>query len=559
MTGSLIVTLLRLIGIQPAMGASLVSLLWGSLACAILAMLALELGANPLAALVGAMLLPVSTSMWVDSSLAEVHSLTMLFIVLTLLLAVRFDKTGDRKYLIWLALVFGLGIFHGRSVVGLVPAVILLVVPRWRAIWRNAPLLIGIGLILPPLLYLYLPLREWMGCDWTFGNTSTWDGFWRMFLNIKAARFTEFHEDTAGWLERMVVTLKILNDDLPLALNGVGAAGLLALSQPRKKYWRYVVALLLALLPYLVVPMIVYAGFIGDAALAIKLPVSMFVGLGWALLLSRVHRWRPTVGYVALGLTVAAIIFAGWRNYPSVAAVTKDRSVEATIAIADQASNPPRPTVLMALWGADYWSVAYAHKYRAQLEGVTLVDHNAPFAQIVAEGNTLITLSKTFYLRPVARWEKTLGPVYLETYAPGLIEIRSEPRIAGMDEERFRVNDDLSILSTDIQKQEDGEGYLFNIVWVAEKAPSRDYSVAVHLVSANPPAGAQDVLDQADSLHPVEGWYPTTRWVAGQMVQEVYRLTPPPGEVAVAIRITAYYRDENGKFINGEWLTLPLK
>lgn len=556
-TGSLIVTLLRLVGIQPAMGASLVSLLWGALSVSILALLALELGAKRLAALIGVLALPISTSMWIDSSLAEVHSMTMLFVVLILLFAIRFDRTGDRKHLIWLAIVFGQGIFHGRSVMGLLPAVVLLVIPHWRTIWRNGPLLVAIGLILPPLLYLYLPLREWMGSDWTFGNTSTWEGFWRMFLNIKAARFAEFDKEVTGWFERMTITLDLLNDDLPLMLHSIGTVGLFALNKPRKNYWRYIAALMLALLPYIVVSMVVYAGFIGDALLALKLPISMFTGLGVALLISRLQDWRPVIGRLALGLAVAAVLFSGWRNYAPVIAITRDRSVEIPIVIADQAANPDRPTVLMILWGHHYWGAAYAQKYRGQLEGVALVDHNAPFERIVAEGNTLLTLSETFHLRPVEWWEGRLGPIYLETRAPGLIEIRTAPRIADMDAERFRVNDDLSIASAEIQEGE--ASWLLKVHWVAETTPDHDYSIAVHLVSANPPAGPQDVLAQADSLHPVEGWYPTTRWTTGQVVQDVYRLTLSSEKPPIAICTTAYHVDENGQFINGEWLTLYLE
>jgi len=553
-TGSLIVTLLRLVGVRPAMGASLVSLLWGASSVSILALLALELGAKRLPALVGALLLPVSTSMWIDSSLAEVHSMTVFFITLSLLLAVRFDKTGRRRTLIWLAVVFGQGVFHGRSVVGLLPAVALLVVPRWRSILRNAPLLIAVGLILPALLYLYLPLREWMGSEWTFGNTSTWQGFWRMFLNVKAARFAELEKEAAGWLERLTVTLSLLEDDLPLALHGVGAAGLLVVGGPGERRWRYTAALLLALIPYIVVSMIVYAGFIGDALLALKLPVSMFAGLGVALLVSRIQSWRPAAGYLALALTVACVLFSVWRNYPNVVAITRDRSVEAKIAIADQAANPDRPTVLMILWGHNYWGAAYAKKYRGQLEGVTLVDHNAPLPRMMAEGNALLTLSETFCLRPLDWWEDLLGAVYLETYAPGLIEIRTEPSLARPEAGRFRVNDDLSIESAEIHEGE--ESYQVVVYWAAEAAPSRDYSIAVHLVSANPPTGAQDILAQADTLHPVEGWYPTTRWMAGEVVRDVYRV--PRSPEAVGVRITAYYVDESGEFVNGKWLTLLL-
>jgi hypothetical protein len=494
--------------------------------------------------------------MWIDASLAEVHTMTVLFIALTLYLAIRFDRSGDRRLLIWMAAIFGQGVFHGRSVVGLLPAVALLTIPRWRKIWRNAPLLVGFGLVLPPLLYLYLPLREWMGSRWTFGNTSTWEGFWRMFLNIKAARFAEIDREMVGWLERVTVTLRLLRDDLPLALHGVGLAGLFAVPAPGRARWRTVAALVLALLPYLVAPVIIYAGFIGDAILAVKLPVSMFTALGMALLISRLQDWRRPVGTLALAMTLAAIAFSGWRNYPDVINITRDRSVEDVIAIADQTAHPDSPTVLMVPWGRDFWGIAYAQAYRGQLEGVDLVDHNAPFKEIVFRGDRLLTLSETFYVYPMGWWKRKLGPVTLETYMPEVVQIRAEPRTMSREVVRFRVNEDLSIASAEVARR--GEDYLVQVDWVAERAPRRDYSTAVHLVSRVPAEGARDVLAQADARHPVEGWYPTTRWAAGQVVQDVYRLTSSSDREPIAVRVTAYYVDKSGQFVNGEWLTVYL-
>jgi hypothetical protein len=555
-TGSLIVTLLRLVGIPPALGSSLVSLLWGALSVAVLARLAVELGATRAAALVGVLVFPVSTSMWIDASLAEVHTMTLLFIALTLYLAVRFDRTGDRRLLIWLVAVFGQGMFHGRSVVGLLPAVALLAMPHWHKVWRNAPLLVGVGLVLPPLLYLYLPLREWMGSRWTFGNTSTWEGFWRMFLNIKAARFVEVEREMVGWVERASVTLSLVGDDLPLVVHGVGLFGLLALPRPTKSRWRTTAGLVLGLLPYLVAPVIIYAGFIGDAILAVKLPVSMFTGLGMALLISRLQEWRRAAAVGALGLTLAVVAFAGWRNYPDVIEITRDRSVEDVIAIANQTAHPDRPTVLMVPWGRDFWGIAYAQAYRGQLEGVDLVDHNAPFKEIVVRGDRLLTLSETFYIYSVRWWERKLGPIMLETAMPGVVQIRTEPRMVSEAGGRFRVNEDLSIASADVERR--GEDYLVRVEWVAERVPSRDYSTAVHLVSRVPAERAEDVLAQADSRHPVEGWYPTTRWRAGQVVQDVYQLRASSEKEPVAVRVTAYCLDEDGVFVNGEWLTLYL-
>lgn len=556
MTGSLIVTLLRPLGIQPALGASLVSLFWGVVTAVFAALLAVELGASRPAAVLGTLIFSVSTSMWIDSSLAEVHSLSMMFIVAILYFAVRFDGSGKRSDLFWLTLFLSQGVFHGRAIIGLLPAIFLLIIPHWHLILRNLLILIGISL-LAPLLYIYLPLREWMGADWTFGNTSTWEGFWRMFLNIKAGRFAEVPADSAGLRERITVTLSTLNDDLPLVLIILGLAGLVPVNKKKLGRWRYTAAFLLAWLPFAVVPVIVYAGFVGDAILAIKLPVSMFAGIGLALWVTRISGWRVNAGRLALGLATAVLLFVGWRNYEAVTAITKDRGIEETIAVVDQAANPEEPTVLTILWGHNFWAAAYAQAYRNQLNGVTLVDHNADFRAYKESGNRLITLSETFYLRPLSYWQKLFGEVYLEGYAPGLVEIRTAPqRLADESDALFMVNDELAIEWAQWQTNESGDDVLA-LEWVAEETPTRDYSVAVHVVSNDPPTGPQDIISQADSPHPVEGWYPTTMWSEGQVVQDVYQLDNVTS--ATAVRITAYYVDESGQFVNGNWLSIPVE
>ena len=67
----------------------------------------------------------------------------------------------------------------------------------------------------------------------------------------------------------------------------------------------------------------------------------------------------------------------GTAGYGNLILAELDRSSQyEVIAIADQAADPDRPTVLMVAWGRDYWGVAYAQAYRGQLEGVLSATHS---------------------------------------------------------------------------------------------------------------------------------------------------------------------------------------
>lgn len=565
--GSTFVTLLRWIGIEAAAGASLFSALWGVVSIGLIVALLQELKTpGPVAAL-GALIAAASTSVWMDASIAEVHTMTTAFTVATLLFALRFGHTGERRDLLWLTFVFSQGVMHQRAVLFLAPAMVVLILrpDRWQAIWRGILPALGLSL-LAPFTYLYLPWRVQQGATWTFDTPGTWQGVLRMLFDNRSERIVAWPENISEWMARIWRAFEITAADLNRALLVVGLLGLLVLALKikgeRKTRWRESLALTLAWLPYLLLTAVIWIGRVGDAQLAAHLPVTVMASLGLALLAAYLNccwSWRyPWATLLLAGI----VVFLVARHRPRVLAVTRDPSAEAIIATAEQITLSPGdcPTTLMALWGNDYWALIYAQAYRDQLPGLDIVDHNANFEAILDRGHHLLTLSKTFCLRSVTWWEGRLGPVYLETYAPGLIEIKTTPRtIEVIDEhtaypEQFRVNDDLAIASVEIR--EEGESYLLKAHWVAETTLERDYSVAVHLIASNP----EDVLAQADSLHPVEGRYPTTRWSANQIVQDVYRLTPSPGgKRPSAIRITAYYVDEDGQFINGEWLTVNLK
>lgn len=567
-TGSLFVALLRTIGVQPATSASLFSALWGVIAVGLLAALARELGAQGTMAALGALFFALSRSMWVYSSLAEVHTLTLAFSIATLVFAVRFGRSGQRRDLLLLALFLTQGVVHQRSVILLAPAVVVLIWPQFAALWRDLGIVIGTAL-LAPLTYLYLPLRVWTGATWIFGSPGTWEGFWEMVFDNRAERVFQLPTSLEEWRRRLGFTTQILADDAYWPLLALGLIGLVLWALKRENR-REGLGMTLAWAPNFLLMLFIWKGKIGDAQLAASLPIMATAGVGLALFLEMLKQHSHAFS-LALSVALALSLIAwGWKVHPFVLSITRDPSAEAIIATAEQVAPPPDdcPTTLVAPWGHTYWALAYAQECQNRLPGLNIVDHNADFSAMVKRGDRLLVLSRTLYVFPVSWWETLLGRLHLTSAAPDVIELSPDPFHSTADipaDVDFDLENGLKIRSAELEWMSPTQGrhgvppLLLTVYWEAVHPIEEDYSVAVHLVAHDPPRGAEDVLTQADSLHPVDGWYPTSRWIAGKVVEDSYVLAVPPETSPVAVRIAMYRRDNSGAYVNTEWLSLPLE
>jgi hypothetical protein len=566
LTGSLFVTLLRAVGISPAAGASLVSAFWATVAIGLLVLLARDLGACIPAAVIGAWFVAVSTSVWMNASLAEVHSLTLVLTIASLVFAVRFGRIGQRRDLLLLTLAFTQGIVHQRAVVLIAPAIVVLIYPHWRAILQHLVAVISVALI-APITYLYLPARVLMGAKWTFGQIGSWHGLWVMLTDNRAERIVELPTTMNEWLDRARFVATILNDDLPWSLIGLGLLSLLLVTWSRSR--REALGLTLGWIPYVGLSLLIWVGRVGDAVLAAKLPILPFVGLGLALLLDAVSErltglrgeTKLRVAGVPLLLVVLAALVA--NHYPEIKAVTGDSGAEETINMAEQVAPPSdgQPTVLMALWGHDYWALAYAQAYQDRLPGLTLVDHNANLRDLVSDGYRVWTLSKSFYVNSMAWWKWRLGPeVALSTVSPGVVQIDVVPQMELTDlpaGPSLDLENGIWIAYADVSEY-DVDQLLVTIVWQAIHTLDRDYSVAIHLVAHDPAREPEDVLATSDRKHPVDGWYPTSDWTTGEYVIDHYVIDMVSEPRPVAVRVAMYHRRDDGTFVNSPWLSLPI-
>ena len=561
--GSAFVTGLRSVGIPPATGGSLYSAAWGAVSIGVLTSLILALGVRPLTAAISSVLFGVTTSMWVFASVAEVHTMTMALTFATVLAALRFGRDGQKGDMYGLAFLVGQGLAHQRAFVFLGPGLLILVirqVSQWREILRRLPALIGLAL-LGPLTYLYLPIRAWQGADWVFSSPGTWNGFWALFLDTKADRIVELPQTLAELGSRIQGVFDLLAADMPWLFLLLGLLGL-GLPAHRAK-WIERLGLILIGMTYLALSFIIWIGRVGEAVLAVNLTVAAVAIMGLALFTQAVWDRRPLFGRIAVVLLFAAAGFLYLRHRPSVLAVTRDPAAQDTIGLVAGVSpaEDGRPSTLMALWGNDYWQLAYAQAYQNQFPDLRLVKHDRNFRAILDRGSHLLTLSRTLYQRPPEWWEQQLGsPIYLSSRAYGVVEIATHPTVSSVEadsSELFMLGNEIAIRNAELSWASD-DSLRITIQWQSQQDQLADYSVAVHLVTQDPPTDPQHIIAQADQAHPVYGWYPTTRWVRGEIVRDDYSLTVPQDSDPVAVRIGMYQVLSSGQFENSNWLSLPV-
>jgi len=250
-------------------------------------------------------------------------------------------------------------------------------------------------------------------------------------------------------------------------------------------------------------------------------------------------------------------------NFSPVTAITKDPAGREFITRlkafpADTFETEPA----LAVWrGELYYAAYYGLRITGELDGFSLVDHNAPMRQIVESGKPLLTIPATFYVFPLKQWRVWLGSAHLTSRAPGIIQIGIRPPLDQSEwpQEPFkRLANELSLVQYEIE-QDEGSSYRLILHWRAEEKPARNYSVFVQLTSTPNPTSQDQVLASADERAPVYGWFPTRGWDAGEVVREDYAIRPPEGYTGpLYVRVGMYIQNEDGSFENFEALVVEL-
>jgi len=282
--------------------------------------------------------------------------------------------------------------------------------------------------------------------------------------------------------------------------------------------------------------------------------VSVVLALALAILATRLWQARAWLGMASVAALVALAMISCYTHRSAVLALTRDPRGREVINLlkAEMPSgrNGVEPT-FMALWGGDYFAAVYGSRVTGVLEGLRVVDHRADFKEIVESGSRLITLPSTFNELQKSWWRERIGGAYLSSAGQGLVEIGARPPLTSADVPPgtpTELGDGISLLARQVSQT--GSVLRVTLYWQAARTPSQNYSVFVHLSDKEQISAPGDIITQADSQNPVYGWYPTTKWDAGEIVREDYQLTVPPGKTPRLISVGMYTRDAAGAFRN---------
>jgi len=547
--GSPFVNALRLMGIPPAMGASLYSLLWEVLAISGLVLLIHRLSDSIWLAGSLGLLFTVLEPIWVHGVIAEVYSFSMALSVGILYLALDLQETWSDKRGWLLALLGGMAVAHHR-LLGLllipVGAFLLPVAFRaWNAGRSKGHMLLAAGRWLTVALvcfvagflpYLDIPLRIRLGTSWLYNRADTWAGFWHIFWAKEVSPLIQPNPAWSFWVFAFRTAIQTLVSDvtLPIAIL-IGLAILRGWQLPRT---RPVTTLLLAIV-------ILYVLFVTLFSIGVVLAQIVLMNALMALLILLGIGWGSFQPRLQVAGALLCLMGSGWiglRNYSFVTSLTRDLRGVRYIAAVEQAEAPPG-SVIMAPWGGNYFALAYAQRLEDRLSQWQIVDHRADFKGV----GRVYTHFSTLYLFGPDWWAERLGePLRITSAGPEVVMLTSEP-LASPVTPGIPIGDGIVLSGWEIRPIRPDALHIVTY-WSALQTPSRDYSTAVYLTDREQLLQPEDLIAQSDYANPVYGWYPTSRWMPLETVREDRILSFPSQRPPKTMVIRMYWRDGEGSF-----------
>jgi hypothetical protein len=536
--------------------ANLLSALCAGAALGVLYLLAQKIAGNRAAAATATALFALSPAWWSQATIAEVYALHGLLIVLFLYLLLRWEEVRSQgsgvsgqfpassfqlprllrgqssdRWLAAAALVFGLGIAHHRTIALMLPAALVFILWTDPGLIRQprrwvAPLLCA---FIPLLLYLYLPIRGQTvtSLDGTFLPTLAGTLDW-----ITARGYSIFLTGNPFGVERNASSIiALFLDQLGVLTIAAAVAGLAtAWKFSRRRY----VFLLLATISQVAFASAYKVQDVEVFFLSALMLTAVWAAWGLAPLfdglalrgMNAARRLRPSPW-------LRSLIVAGW--VVSLAVVMLFEPVRNTLATfpeqnrrtnwgvydlgADMLASVAPGGRVIGLLG-ETTLVRYFRDVLGQRQDVEVVAADAEAARFAAV-DAALAAGKLVYLTrdlPGAAGRYSLdaaGPLIAVAAkaTPGPVPT-GQPVGAGIL---------LADARTEVRHPHAGPVVRLALTWTAAQPIREELKVSARLVDA-----AGNVL-VADDRVPANFTYPTTAWIPGEPVMDVYDLPLPSG------------------------------
>ena len=292
---------------------------------------------------------------------------------------------------------------------------------------------------------------------------------------------------------------------------------------------------------------------------AVVLPAVVALVAGLVLLAQAVtddRRARVLLAVLFLG-AAAWLARSNWSFVHNLVTDPTGTEVIASLERLELAARDGEEPVVAIPWGTHYFAAAFGQLVEGRFPGLLLVDHRADFRRLASDNKQLLTPVFTLGYWPLDWWQNRLGPVHLDEAAPEFVQISPQGQSLETPPSSTPFDTGAGIkLWADVVAA-GAETLLLTLWWQPVELVAIDYRVAVHLVRRDPPQDPADLVAQADVVHPIDGWYPTSRWQPGEVVRDSY-LIPRPMIQSATVRVALYRQTEAGDFENSEWLSLPL-
>jgi hypothetical protein len=573
------------------------------------------LPARVIAAVIASATFAVSHTFWSQAIIAEVYSLHALFVVAIVWLALSCvipSNSSEAREAVGishfarndmsvklLALTFGLSLTHHRTIVLLLPALALFLLPRDRRPETGETIMDGHRspvagrswlthaalLVAPLLLYLYLPLiaPSTPYATLTLSETQTltlydhsFQGFWH---HIMGTVFSGELKPTAAGVDRLWLTWQLLRQQVGWVGTILALAGLITLWQRRR------IDLLLltgvGFLTFVAFNLIYFIGFLFVLFIPALLFVSLLIGIGSLGVANWLARGfvRGKTGHVNANLAFGSIeqrlghqiyqfititLTAIFLLLPLVLGVTRQVEISQKNNVAARerwqailAEPIPEGAVLLSNDRNEMmplWYYQYVEGRRPDLLGLfPLIVPDPAYANVGRVLDQALASGRPVYLiKPMDGLQvkadlTPAGALFQATAnqnSPMVLVNITLPEITLHSSPNQNITETISLLGYDLSpvKIRPGDPITVTLYWQATQALAIDYTSYVHLINRNDQGVAQN------DHRPGGDFYPSRYWQAGETIRDQHTLTLPANTLAgeYRLRVGMYYQPEAG-------------